>query len=301
MGKSDLLHAQRAITVTATTYQFPEEMESGDLGAALELTRIASWNQLKEDWEAFMELGRLRCVKEPGGRIVGTIGLLPLGLEITWISLVLVLPEHRGRGLASRMMHWAVERAREEGWTAMLDATEAGSHVYRKIGFKTTDKLYRCVLDGAGGTASPGETETLFPMTSGDVAEAGAWEQSRCGLDRRDLIASWLRGGRVVGWLGRDASGRLTGFSLSRPGHKAPQMGPAHAEDPESFREHVRRHLAARPGPLLMDLTARGLKEARETWGKDLRLEREFLRMGLGSQLPAIPPTQYAIAGPEFG
>ncbi|HKJ90826.1 MAG TPA: GNAT family N-acetyltransferase [Oceanipulchritudo sp.] len=282
-------------------YQFPERMGTGDLGAALELTRVASWNQLKEDWEAFMELGRLRCAKEPGGRIVATIGLLPLGRTITWISLVLVLPEHRGRGLASRMMHWAVERAREEGWTAMLDATEAGSHVYRKIGFKTTDRLCRCVLDGVGESAFPGKKENLFPMTAGDVTEAAAWEQSRCGLERRDLMASWLRGGKVRGWLTRDAGGRISGFSLSRPGHKFPHLGPVHAENPESFRGQIQRHLAVRPGPLLMDLTARGLKEARETWEKDLRVEREFLRMGLGGRLPSIPEGQYAIAGPEFG
>lgn len=282
-------------------YQFPERMERGDLGAALELTRVASWNQLKEDWEAFMELGRLRCAKELGGRIVATIGLLPLGRAITWISLVLVLPEHRGRGLASRMMHWAVERAREEGWTAMLDATEAGSHVYRKIGFKTTDRLYRCVLEGSGGTDSAGDFDGLVRMGSGDVAEAAAWEHARSGIDRHDLMASWLGGGRVRGWLARDADGRINGFSLSRPGHNFSHLGPVHADDAALFREQVRRHQRELRGPLLMDLTATGLDQARETWGRHVRVEREFLRMGLGGPLPSIPKGQYAIAGPEFG
>lgn len=287
--------------MTADNYVFPEPMESGDLDSGLELTQIASWNQLREDWEAFLKLGRLRCARDPEGRIVATIGLLPLGRAVTWISLVLVHPEHRGRGIASRMMRWAVERAHEEGWTAMLDATEQGSHVYRKLGFRPTDTLYRCVLEETPSRPMPGNQEDRDPMQAAEVAEVAAWEHARNGLDRHHLMTLWLQTGLVRGRFDRYSDGRIRGFSFSRPGRTVPHLGPVYADDATLFREQVRWHKRHHPGPILMDLTGNGLAQARETWGERLRVEREFLRMGLGENLPSIPQNQYAIAGPEFG
>jgi GNAT superfamily N-acetyltransferase len=286
--------------MTENGYSFPEPMESGDLDAGLELTRIASWNQLRDDWEAFLRLGRLRCARDPDGRIVATIGLLPLGRTLTWISLVLVRPEHRGRGLASWMMRWAVERAGEEGWRAMLDATEQGSHVYRKLGFRTTDNLYRCVLEESaevGPEELPLASRRIGPE---DCAEVAAWEHARSGLDRYGLLADWFHSGRVRGRVDRHPDGRIHGISFSRRGRRMPHLGPVHADNAGLFREQVRWHQRAYPGPILMDLTGKGLAQARDSWGDRLRVEREFLRMGLGEDLPSIPDSQYAIAGPEF-
>lgn len=282
-------------------YAFPITMGLNDLESGLALTRKASWNQIIEDWETFLSLGRLRSVITKRGDIVGTIGILPLGSDVSWISLVLVAPEHRGRGLAQQMMEWAVACAKEEGWTAMLDATEAGSRVYRKFGFVETGKLFRCEVTLHGELDTGDLSETLIPLEAVNLEEVIAWDFEQSGLDREQLLTHWIGNEKAIGWMSRGAAGEIRGYSLSRPGYYMPQVGPVFADQIELVVEHMSGHLRQRGSPVLMDLTENAITALKETGKFELEIKREFLRMGLGRDRPGIPSKQYAIAGPEFG
>jgi GNAT superfamily N-acetyltransferase len=59
------------------------------------------------------------------------------------IYMVATLKEHRGRGLARRLLHRALAEARERGMrTSSLQATQFGFPVYERLGYETI-----CVLD----------------------------------------------------------------------------------------------------------------------------------------------------------
>ncbi|HYZ44900.1 MAG TPA: GNAT family N-acetyltransferase, partial [Xanthobacteraceae bacterium] len=79
--------------------------ELDDVGA---LVREARWNQLPADWRVFLEFGRLYTAETHEGRIVATTATLPYGGRFAWISMVLVTSDYRRRGLATKLMQWAM-------------------------------------------------------------------------------------------------------------------------------------------------------------------------------------------------
>jgi GNAT superfamily N-acetyltransferase len=57
------------------------------------------------------------------------------------LHLIMVLPEYQGRGLATPLMKWGFERAKEENLPIYLDATPKGKGIYERFGFKVVDTL----------------------------------------------------------------------------------------------------------------------------------------------------------------
>jgi ribosomal protein S18 acetylase RimI-like enzyme len=97
---------------------------------------------------ALAEGSYFSAVAEEGGLLLGANGMVlydkPPSIlggvgRIAHVSNVYTLPEHRGRGIATRLMQLLVDRARREGADYMeLGATDAGRSVYERVGFKTS-------------------------------------------------------------------------------------------------------------------------------------------------------------------
>ena len=82
------------------------------------------------------------------GEIVGTSGLsfcvhppnkrAPTG-KIAYISNMFTYPEHRGRGIATKLFALIVAEAKSRGYTKItLNATDMGHPIYEKYGFADT-------------------------------------------------------------------------------------------------------------------------------------------------------------------
>ena len=111
-------------------------------------------------WESiFSALGEHLClwVAESDGRVVGTIQLAPAAKENAphraEVQKLLVLPSHRGRGIASRLMASAERFAQSVGRTVLVLDTEIGSHaetVYRHLGWERAGAIpdYALTPDG---------------------------------------------------------------------------------------------------------------------------------------------------------
>ena len=75
-----------------------------DIDDALALSSTAGWNQRAEDWRMLVTLaphGSFAALS--GGRIVGTAIGIDYG-GFSWIAMMLVAPEYRGRGLGRRLL-----------------------------------------------------------------------------------------------------------------------------------------------------------------------------------------------------
>ncbi|KAL9106854.1 MAG: hypothetical protein Q9227_008187 [Pyrenula ochraceoflavens] len=52
-----------------------------------------------------------------------------------YLRQMYVLPSHQGRGIASKLMQWGVQKADENGWLGFTIATQRGHPMYLKYGF----------------------------------------------------------------------------------------------------------------------------------------------------------------------
>ena len=88
---------------------------------------------------------------EIDGRVVAGGGVLFLGqlssprdpnAQRAWILNMYTEPEYRGRGLAKAIIETSIAWCREQGFAwVSLHASEAGRHLYEKLGFKPTSEM----------------------------------------------------------------------------------------------------------------------------------------------------------------
>src|SRR3984893_13956885 len=125
-------------------------LDTKDLIGAMELSRLAGWNQAQDDWEMMLRLDPLGCFAiEADDRIAATTTLLCYGNRLAWIGMVLTRPEYRRRGFARCLMESALKRAADlKIQSIKLDATLQGQPLYEKLGFKKLTIVQRWFLDG---------------------------------------------------------------------------------------------------------------------------------------------------------
>ena len=141
------------------------ELGEQHLAGALALSRAANWNQNETDWRMMLRLGKGFGLSAEDGTLVASIVVLPYGDEFAWMSMVLVSPEHRRLGYASRMLRRAIAYLQSQGLTAVLDATPAGHEVYVQEGLRDTWSFQRYSLPEAR------------PVSGGEIGRASCRER----------------------------------------------------------------------------------------------------------------------------
>jgi len=256
----------------------PVLLDSGSIDQALALSMEAGWNQVAADWAVFFRHGTVfGAVAE--GRLIGTAAALPYG-AFGWVSMVLVTPACRGRGVATGLVAACVAHHRAAGSAMLLDATPAGAPVYARLGFRTLGGVQRWAGQG-GGQAAPATA-----INSGF---------DRFGADRRFLLHDFLA---------RDGSAAVTsasGFALLRRGARANHLGPLTAA-PAEQAGLLDRALDAAFGPVLLDVLDAGHALLSRLMARGFTMRRDFVRMALGrAALPGCAARLPIAAGPEFG
>ena len=186
--------------------------------------------------------------------------------------MVLVLPEFRGRGLATRRV--ACEHALADlAWrdiAAILDATPDGHPVYVDEGFvdswgfsplpaRRTSARRRigCAPQSAAAPPRPAPAGVSAPARDADWPAMPRHRRPAFGADRaallRSLAARLPRAAQVA-----ERAGRIEGFVLGRDGREAAQIGPLWAADDASVaRDCSTPRWRRSTGPVYLDLTDR--------------------------------------------
>jgi GNAT superfamily N-acetyltransferase len=272
-------------------------MTPDDIASGLALCRAAGWNQLDPDWRCFLDANPTGCrVAITGGEVAGTVATLRFEDRFSWISMVLVAPELRGRGIGTGLLMEAL-RVLDDMPCVRLDATPAGKLVYDKCGFHEEYGLVRMF-----GTPEAGECGGARPMRDADFRRVLGLDREIFGADRR-VVLDHLRGSAPQFAFVAEANGEIAGFVFGRRGFRADQIGPVIARDQTMARALVSAVVTAQPDrPWIIDAAEHSAEWSRWLESCGFRRERPFLRMYRGTP-PAygIPEHQFAIAGPEFG
>jgi GNAT superfamily N-acetyltransferase len=261
---------------------------SHDLPRAASLSALVGWNQVEADWGIFLDQGEIRVLDdEVSGSLAASAAILPYGPDLAWISMVLVRPDQRRKGLASALLRWAMQARPGIGCLA-LDATPAGRQVYELLGFVDMLGFARWSLPDP--VPAPGIP--VRRMVEADWPEVLALDAAAFGAPRPAVLRSFV--GRAPAFV---AEG---GFALARDGLRSPQIGPVVARDEATAIALVSAARAAL-GPAVLDVPDAATALAAFLTSHGGAPQRPFTRMALGDMPRAGLARNFVLAGPEFG
>jgi predicted N-acetyltransferase YhbS len=275
-------------------------LREADIPAALRLKELVLWNQTENDWRRLLRLQPTGCFcATSGGKVVATTTTTAYGRELAWIGMVLVEPECRRLGIATKLMHAALDYLIQAGVaTIKLDATPDGRLVYENLEFKV-DSLIERWEGVAGGSQAVG----CSMLDTSAHREALALDLQAFGADRSPLIKMLIEDAYVRPLVATAADGRLIGYALARRGSAAAYIGPLVATDANAATTLLDGLLSQMSGQrVYIDLTA-NFGEGREILAtRGLVKQRDLIRMSYGKGSEAgSSPWVFAIAGPEIG
>src|ERR1035437_11094445 len=208
------------------------ELGEQHLAGAMVLSRAANWNQNEADWRMMLRLGKGFGLSAADGSLVASIVVLPYGDEFAWMSMVLVSPEHRRLGYASRMLRRALAYLQSRGLAAVLDATPAGHEVYLQEGLRDTWSFQRYSLGEARPVSGWQDVSglKLRQLADGDWPQILALDLPAFGASREPLLRA-LAARLPEAALVAERGGKICGYLLGRDGREARQLGPLVAAD----------------------------------------------------------------------
>jgi GNAT superfamily N-acetyltransferase len=275
-------------------------MQHADIEAGLRLCRLAGWDQVRRDWQRFLDgpdCSTLAAVLRDD--VVATSATIRYGMRFGWIGMVLVHPDAQGRGVGRAVLHQAIEELSDMP-AIRLDATPAGRILYQKHGFIDEYPLTRMESTSVSVGDSP---RTLArPMTRGELHEVATMDQAAFGAPRANLL-EWMYDGAPEFAYVAERDGNLCGYLLGRHGHQFEHLGPIVADAVTDAIDLATTCLARhRDQSFVIDAPhhSRGWMSFLEASG--FHAQRPYVRMYRGGRPPfALQRNEFAVLGPEFG
>jgi ribosomal protein S18 acetylase RimI-like enzyme len=276
-------------------------MTTKDIPGGVRLNRLAGWNQTDADWSRFLVASPRGCfVMADVAKVVGTVATLPFEDRFAWISMVLVDPEYRNRGIGTELLRRAIEHLDDAGIpTLKLDATPLGKPLYEKLGFVSEYEIERWNLRRKV-EENPRARAEIAPAAQ--LREILAYDRQIFGADRSNLLRSLAERGPAL-TLAVAGGKQVQGYAFGRHGLFADHLGPWMASDRDTAKimltDFLRRSLR--------DTVIVDALQSNKVAGEILRhngfaIARPLTRMYRGpNAFPGKPELLCAILGPEFG
>jgi len=205
---------------------------AADIPTAHTLSMVCGWPHRPEDWQFAAEQGTGFAAEE-NGVVIGTALCWKYGTERGSLGLVIVSPEHQGRGIGRKLMESLLEELGPR--ITFLHATPAGRPLYEKLGFNVCDTLQQ--FQGNVGETLPvtlPDGERLRAATTADFPTLIELATRASGLERKTMLSALLEMGENV-VLERD--GEIIGFSNLRRFGRGLVIGPMVAmRSPDDLR-----------------------------------------------------------------
>lgn len=234
--------AQQA-AVAADRHMMLRAMTQDDIAAVHALTKAEQWPHRAEDLSDMLGVGH-GMVAEIAGEVVATVMWWPAGTGVATLGIVIVARSHRGAGLGRIVMEAALERTGDA--TVILNATEDGLPLYRKLGFSGFAEIRQHQGAAFAAPLVPlGPGERIRPMGESDHAPVADLVAQATGLDRPALMNVLLEKGHGIVL---DHDGTVEGVAIFRRFGRGYVIGPVVAADGTRARALIAQWLGSRSG-----------------------------------------------------
>jgi predicted N-acetyltransferase YhbS len=227
-------------THTAVTYR---RMDEGDISAAHALSQAVRWPHRADDWQ-FVLCAGTGWVAEQDGAVIGTAMCWKQGDQHASLGMIIVSPEHQGKGIGRELMRLVLEELGDR--CTLLNATAAGKPLYERMGFVAIGTL--CQHQGTFAAIAPVSLDggaRVRSATPEDVPAIFALANRATGM-ARDALVRELAGMGEVALLERD--GAPLGFSILRQFGRGRSIGPLVAPDADGAKALIAHWSAACAG-----------------------------------------------------
>ncbi len=276
-------------------------MTQADIQAAVSIVLQAGWKHSEADWARLLAWAPDGClIAESDGEPLGTASVITYGDALAWIGMVVVVPEHRGKGLGTELTGACIEIARAKGITRiMLDASEMGRPVYRKLGFRPV-----CHIERWEGRCSDYMDRRVERMSSALIPAVAAFDAGVVGYERRVIIERLHEEFPNSAWVDLSRYGEVRGYLMARARPGGYTIGPWLHTDPEGAAVLLRTAM----GYLTGQMISVGIPDSNPgaiaiAGNHNLTLRGYNVRMILGDARPptALESAIYGIAGASLG
>lgn len=212
-----------------------------------ELSASVGWNHTPSECAALIgsPTGEIIFAIGSGGEPVGSAGICRYGKEETgFINLVIVRPEFRRRGVATRLIEYLLEKYRHIP-TMRLHATPEGSLVYSRLGFRPQRRLG---LYSSGHPEFACSTSGVRELREEELPAAVAADRETFGFERAALLEMNYRANPRGSLVAVDATGAFTGFSHARNGRIMHQISALSADSAATALALAALRTATDPG-----------------------------------------------------
>jgi GNAT superfamily N-acetyltransferase len=274
-------------------------LRESDVAAAMGLKQLAGWNQTERDWHTLLQLEPHGCFAAVlDKQLVGTTTTTTYGNELAWIGMVLVRPENRRTGIASRLLETALTYLEHKVSVVKLDATADGKRVYERFGFEVESVVERWSRRSERLISFEREQEPIDSDTHREILQL---DRRAFGADRSELLSELLSASCVGPVVTRTEEGVVAGYALARSGSDAAYVGPvvaSRSNDATELLDGILEQLD--PNPIYVDLNRNWRNGQQLLSERGFEKQRDLFRMKCGVADPTTPLV-FAIAGPEIG
>jgi ribosomal protein S18 acetylase RimI-like enzyme len=273
-------------------------MTMDDIPNAMRLKDLAGWNQNAADWKRFLSVCPEGCFAvETDSLLVGTVATMVYEDRLAWIGMVVVDPEHRGRGLGTALLERAIRHLDSRGIRCMkLDATPYGKPLYERFGFMSEYEIERWMLKRQAQNGCTCEQDVR------DLEVILELDREIFGADRSRLLRSLAEAAPDLTLAFRQRE-EIAGYSFGRRGTLADHLGPWMARDKtvaasllDEFLNRSKRKL------VFVDCLCSNPFAVSLVKARGFELSRPLTRMFRGAnEDPGRPEFLCGILGPEFG
>lgn len=278
------------------------KMTADDVESAMNLSSAEGWNQTANDWRFFISLPQNICLAvEYQKKIIATATAVNYAEKISWIGMVLVQKDFRGRGISRLLLNEVFQNLGGKP-SVKLDATPQGKKVYRSLGFVEEYQIARMICERV--TDFRMEKREIVPKLAGpeDLPGIVALDALTFGAERNLLIEMLVKTypQKAIILLKKN---QIAGFALGRDGNRYHHIGPVTAATIEGAKNLIMHAMPGLTGmPVIIDVPCD--KEPLIVFLSSLgfSVQRYFTRMYRQSNpMPGNPDQVFAICGPEFG